>query len=63
MFITASTAPRASSVRRLPRPSGRQRRHGRRQSANTAAALATRSHATPSTSSRANSSTASDGPR
>jgi hypothetical protein len=44
----------------LRRPMSRQ---GRRQSVNTTAALATRSQATPSTSTRANSSTASDGPR
>ena len=38
-------------------------RHGRRQSANTTAAAAIRSQATPRTSTRAKSSTAKAGPR
>ena len=38
-------------------------RQGRVQSAKTAAALAMRNQATPSTSTRANSRTAKDGPR
>ena len=38
-------------------------RHGRRHSAKTSAAVAIRSHATPSTPTRANSSTAKAGPR
>jgi hypothetical protein len=38
-------------------------RHGRRQMAKITAAEAIRSHATPSTGTRANSRTANDGPR
>ena len=38
-------------------------RQGRRQAAKMSAAEAIRSHATPSTCTRANSSTANDGPR
>ena len=52
--------------RRAARPSRSSRaivRQGRRQSANTRAAEAIRSHATPSTSTRAKSRTANDGPR
>jgi hypothetical protein len=38
-------------------------RHGRRQTAKISAAEAILNHATPSTDTRANSSTANDGPR
>ncbi len=46
-----------------PRGPAREARHGRRQSAKISAAEAIRSQATPSTSTRANSSTANAGPR
>ena len=62
-FITASTAPQATS-RRLPsRSSAANARHGFRHAAKISAADAIRSQATPSTSTRANSSTANAGPR
>ena len=63
LFITASTAPQPTSSRLLSRSSAANVRHGRRHSAKIAAAVAIRSHATPSTSTRANSRTANDGPR
>ena len=61
--MAASTTPRPSSTQRWPGVSARSSRHGRRQAANTTAALAIRSQATPSTLTWANSSTANDGPR
>jgi hypothetical protein len=61
--MAASTAPRAASTHFWLAVSCGQSRHGRRQAANTTAALAIRSQATPSTLTRANSRTASDGPR
>ena len=61
--MAASTAPRPSSTRRWAAVSRRHSRHGRRQAAKTTAALAIRSHTTPGTLTRANNSTASDGPR
>ena len=62
-FITASTAPQAISTRRPSRSSAANARHGLRQTAKISAAEAIRSQATPSTSTRANSSTANAGPR
>ncbi len=62
-FISAKTAPRASTTFRPSRSIPARRRQGRRQRANTAAALAIRSHATPRGSTRAKSSTAKAGPR
>ena len=61
--MTASTAPQLTSSRRPERSSFANARQGRRQSANTTAAEAIRSHATPSTSTRAKSRTANAGPR
>src|ERR671935_61035 len=59
--MTASTAPIASS-RRHPSPSSSTSlRHGRRHAAYTAAALATRSQATPSGWTRAKRRTANAG--
>jgi hypothetical protein len=55
--MAASVAPRASVS------GSRTSRHGRRHTANTTAAAAIRSQATPSAPMCANSSTASDGPR
>ena len=59
--MTARTVPQASrSFTSAPR---RRLRHGRRHSAKITAADAIRIHATPSTSTRAKSSTAKAGPR
>src|SRR5256885_1261702 len=63
MFITARTAPQPASRRRPSRSSPRTRRQGRRHAAKTSAAAAIRSQATPSTSTRANNSTATAGYR
>ena len=51
------------TIRFSPAPSSANKRHGRFQHANTTAALAIRSHATPNTSTLANRSTAKAGPR
>jgi hypothetical protein len=61
--MTASTTPRATTSRHTSGPQPLRARQGRRHAANVAPALATRSHATPSGSTRAKSSTAKDGPR
>ena len=53
----------ATTSRRPAASSAANARHGRRQSAKTSAALAIRSHATPSGSTSANRSTAKAGPR
>src|SRR5207247_911166 len=60
--MDANTAPRATSRRRPPRSTRPSLRSGRRQIARIAAAEAMRSQATPSTSTRAKSKTAKDGP-
>ena len=62
-FMAASTTPSATTTHRSPRGRAARKRQGRRQSANTAPALAMRSQATPSGAMSANSSTAKDGPR
>ena len=61
--MSASTVPQAISTRRPSRSSAAKVRHGRRHAAKISAAEAIRSQATPSTSTRANSSTANAGPR
>jgi hypothetical protein len=61
--MTASTTPKAITSRHTSGPHDRTACHGRRQTAKIAPALAIRSHATPSGSTRAKSSTAKDGPR
>jgi hypothetical protein len=61
--MVASTTPSATSTHRCRRSSRRTIRQGRRHAANTNAAVTIRSQATPSTLTRVNSSTASDGPR
>ena len=62
-FITARTAPQAISTRRPSASRAANVRHGFRQTAKMSAAEAIRSQATPSTSTRAKSSTANAGPR
>ena len=59
----ANTPPRATINARDEAGHARNAFHGRRQAANTSAAKKMRSHATPATGTRANSSTANDGPR
>ena len=61
--MPANTAPRLATSMRVPASAPRRRRQGRRQAAKTRAAEAIRIQATPSTSTRAKSSTANEGPR
>jgi hypothetical protein len=61
--MTASTPAHDTNNHRPSRSSPPNARHGRRHTAKISAADTIRNHATPNTSTRANSNTANDGPR
>jgi len=61
--MNANTTPQAISSRLPPGSMAANVRHGLRQAAKMIAAEAIRIQATPRTSTRANSSTANEGPR